>query len=52
MADGIADQVSEGLGNGIENPFIEIGILSGDVDLDVAAALPRHIAHHAREAAK
>ena len=33
-------------------PFVEIGVLPADVQFDFAPALPRHISHHAREAAE
>src|ERR1700684_2232420 len=44
--------MGEGLGDGVENSLVEIGVLPADVQLDFAPALPRHVAHHAREAAK
>ena len=47
----VAHQMRERLGDGVENSFVEIGVLPADVELDVAAALPRHVAHHARESA-
>ena len=52
MADGVAHQVRERLGNGIQNAFVEIGFLPADDQFDFASALPRDVPHHAREAAE
>ncbi len=52
VADGVADQMRQRLGDGVENSFVEIGVLPADVEFHFAPALPRHIAHHAREAAE
>jgi hypothetical protein len=40
MADRIADQVRQRLGDGVEDAFVEIGILSADSQLDIATTLP------------
>ena len=52
MADGVANQVSQGLGDGVENAFVEIGVLPAEHEFDLAAALPGNVAHHARKAAE
>ena len=52
VADGIAHHVGERLGDSIENSFIEVGVLSAEIQIHFASALPGHIAHHAREAAE
>ena len=46
----ISYHVSQRLGDGVENPFVQICILPSHHQFDVSAALPRHIARHAREA--
>ncbi len=52
VADGIAHQVRQRLGDGVENALVEIGFLSADGEFHLAPALPRDIAHHARKAAE
>ena len=52
MADGIAHHVGEGLGDRIQNAFVEIGLPAPDRQLDFFAALQPDVAHNAREAAE
>src|SRR2546423_216633 len=49
VADGVADQMGQRLGNGVQDSLIQIGIMSADRQLYFAVALARYIAHHARE---
>ena len=39
-------------GDGVKNAFVEVGLLTRKFEIHFAAALPRHIAHDAREAAE
>src|SRR5581483_12242465 len=50
VAHGVADQVSEGFGDCIQNALVQIGIFSTDHDFNFASALLRKIAHHTRKA--
>ena len=50
VTDRVSHQVRQGLGDGVEDALVEIGVLSAQFQIYFAAALPRHIAHDAREA--
>src|SRR5271165_1636916 len=50
VADGVADQVRERLGDRVENSFVEIGLLPAERQFHVPPALPGDVADHAREA--
>ena len=52
VADRVPHQMRQGFGDGVENAFVEVGLLTGEFQIHFAAALPRHIAHDAREAAE
>src|SRR5262249_39506737 len=52
VADGIADEVGQRLGDGIEQALVKIGILAAHDEFHILAALFGHIAHHAREPAE
>ncbi len=49
---GVADQVSERLGEGVEYGFIEVGVFAGDFQGDVFAAELGDVANYARKAAE
>ena len=50
MTDRIADQMCERLGDCVEDPFVEVGVLSADRQFHLAPTLACDVAHHAREA--
>ncbi len=52
MIDGITHEMHERLGESIQDALIEIGVLAGDFESDVFAALLGDIANDARKTAK
>src|SRR5262249_10144519 len=50
VIDGIADHVHERLGEGVEDAFVEIGVLAGQFESDVLAALFGYVADDAGKA--
>ena len=52
MADRIAHQVGQRLGDRIQNAFVEIGLPAPDHQFDFFPALPPHVPHNARKAAE
>ena len=49
---GVADQVRHGIGESIEDAFIEVGRLPGEFERDVFVAQPRDVADDPRKAAE
>src|ERR1700722_11863223 len=52
VIDGVAHDVHQRLGERIENALVEIGVLAGEVESDVFAALLRNVANETRESAE
>ena len=52
VIDGVAHEVHERFGERIQNALVEIGVLSGDLQSHVFAALFGHVANDARKAAE
>src|SRR5260221_14584851 len=47
VIDGIANQVSHGFGEGVENALIEVGVLSGELQGAIFSAMLGNVANHA-----
>ncbi len=52
VIDGVAHDVHQRLGERVENALVEIGVLAGEVESDVFAALLGDVANEARETAE
>ncbi len=52
VTDRVPHQMSQRLGDGVENAFIQIGFLSAEFKIHFPLALPRHVANDARKAAE
>ncbi len=52
VINGVADEVSERLGERVQDAFVEVGVFSGNFESDVLSAELGDIAHDARKAAE
>ena len=49
MVDSVADQMEEGIGEALQNPAVDLGVLAAGLETHLLAGVPGQVAHRPAE---